>query len=329
MVDFKKRWTLGVLSGVAMALAIPNLASAQTYPSKPITLIVGFAPGGLTDLLARLVAPIMAEKLGKQVLVENRPGAAGNVGTAAVANAKPDGHTLLFTSAGPIIYNPHTYESMPADPLTQLKPVTMVAEGPLFVTVSSKTGIKSVKELIDYGKSNPGKLSYATSGAGGNMHVVLEMFRGHMGQPVTPVHYQGTSALLPDLLTNQVQFFADSASSIVEYAKNGQLTVIMATGKERHPAFPDAPTAAELGYDDLAAIKNWFGVLAPKDTPDEIVNKLYEVIKIAVDNKEVQARLTPAGMNPVASTPKAFADEIAVSSPLIGKVTKAANIKVE
>jgi tripartite-type tricarboxylate transporter receptor subunit TctC len=328
-MELTRRGTLGVIGGLAATAVLPGLARAQAYPTKPITMIVGFAPGGLTDLLARLVAPIMAEKLGQQVLVENRTGAAGNVGTAAVANATPDGHTLLFTSAGPIIYNPHTYQTMPADPLTQLKPITMVAEGPLFVTVSSKTGIKSVADLIAYAKANPGQLNYATSGAGGNMHVVLEMFRAHLGVPVTPVHYQGTSALLPDLLTNQVQFFADSASSIVEHVKSGALTVIMATGRERYPAFPDAPTAAELGYDDLAAIKNWFGVLAPKDTPDDIVNKLYEVIKVAVDNQEVRKRLEAAGMSPVASTPKAFSEEIAASSPLIGKVTETAHIKVE
>lgn len=329
MNDLTRRQALGLLGGVGAAMALPQLAFAQSYPSRPISMIVGFAPGGLTDLLARLVAPIMAEKLGQQVLVENRPGAAGNVAMAAVANAQPDGHTLLFTSAGPIIYNPHTYQNLPADPLTQLKPVTMVAEGPLFVTVSSKTGIKSVQELIAYAKANPGALNYATSGAGGNMHVVLEMFRTQIGEPITPVHYQGTSALLPDLLANQVQFFADSASSIVEYVKDGSLTVIMATGKDRHPAFPDAPTAAELGYQDLAKIKNWFGILAPKDTPDDIVKRIQEVIHEAVGNDEVKSRLAVAGMTAVASSPADFAKEIAESSPVIAAVTEAAKIKVE
>jgi tripartite-type tricarboxylate transporter receptor subunit TctC len=329
MSDITRRQALGLMGGFGATLAMPGLTLAQSYPTKPITMIVGFAPGGLTDVLARLVAPLMAEKLGQKVLVENRPGAAGNIATAAVANAKPDGHTLLFTSAGPIIYNPHTYETLPADPLTQLAPITMVADGPLFVTVNSKTGIKTVDELIAYAKAKPGALNYATSGAGGNMHVVLEMFRGHVREPITPVHYQGTSALIPDLLANQVQFFADSASSIVEHVKAGTLRVIMATGRERHPAFPDAPSAAELGYDDLAAIKNWFGVFAPTGTPDGIVKRLHEVLREAVGNDVIQSRLADAGMRGVASSPTDFAKEIAESSPVIAAATKAARIRVE
>lgn len=328
MKSMTRRRFVTAVGGLGLAAAAPALR-AQAYPTKPIRMILGFAPGGLTDLLARLVAPSMSETLGQQVIVENRAGANGNVGMAAVAAAEPDGHTLLFSSAAQIVFSPNTYKTMPADPIRGLRHITMVAEGDFIIVVNAETGAKTVAQFAELAKSRPGKLNYGTAGAGGNTHVVLELFRRKLGVDVVPVHYRGTGAALPELLANQVQLFAESQPPIEAHLKSGKLNGLTVCGRKRLDAFPAIPTAAEVGIPELANISNWFGLHAPKGTPDAVVERLGVAIRTAANGEAVKERIRAAGMSVVLNTPAEFMARIESSNKVIGEVTRAANIQVE
>jgi tripartite-type tricarboxylate transporter receptor subunit TctC len=329
MTTFSRRSALSVLAGAGAGIVSPSLLRARAYPTKPVRLIVGFAPGGLTDLLARLIAPIMAEQVGQQVIVENRPGANGNVGMAAVVNAAPDGHTLLFSSAAQIVYSPNTYKTMPADPINGLRHVSMAAEGDFIIVTNEQTGLKNLDEFLKFAKANPGKLNYGTAGAGGTHHVLFEFFKKSAGIELTPVHYRGSGPLVPDLLANQVQLFTDSLSAVDAHIKAGKMVALLVASTKKEPALPNIPTAVEVNMPALANLSNWFGLHAPKATPDAIVDKLNAAVKVAISNATILERLKVAGMVPVGDTPAQFAEKIVVANKVIGDVARSAGIQVE
>ncbi|MFT3717378.1 Bug family tripartite tricarboxylate transporter substrate binding protein [Pseudorhodoferax sp.] len=314
-------------SGAAGLATSP--AQAQAYPSKPIKIVVGFAAGGLTDILARTIAPVMSDKLGQPVIIDNKPGANGNISTAFVAGSEPDGHTLLFSSSAQIVYSPNTYKKLPADPINGLRHLSLIGEGDFIFVASTGTGVHSLAEFVTLAKSKPGALNYATSGPGGSLHVVQEIFLQHAGIQMVPVHYKGSSAALTDLVANQVQLFCDGLPSLEPYIKTDKLKPLFVTAKKRLPALPNVPTAAEVKLADLSNISNWFGLHAPKGTSDATVAKIQGALAAAMASESVKEKMRGLAIEPVFSTPAEFVARIDASNKLIGAAARAANIQID
>jgi tripartite-type tricarboxylate transporter receptor subunit TctC len=328
MNSLTRRQFATALGGAGLALAgMPALA--QNYPSKPVRLVVSFAAGGLTDIIARMVAPGMAERLGRPVIVDNKPGANGNIGTAFVANAEPDGHTLLLSSSAQIVFSPNTYKKMPVDPIHGLRHISMVGEGDFIFVVNSEVGVNSLADFVRLAKSKPRQLNYATGGPGGSLHVVQELFRQRVGIDMVPVHYKGSSAAITDLISNQVQMFADGLPSLDPYIKSGKLKPLFVSSKQRMAALPAVPSSAEVKLEELANLSNWFGLHAPKGTSDAVVSKISAALAGAMAADAVKEQMKTAAIAPVLNTPAEFVARIDAANRVIGQVARAANIQIE
>ena len=318
---------------MALGSAATGLATmpalAQAWPSKPLRLVVSFAPGGLTDILARMIAPGMAERLGQPVIVDNKPGANGNIGTAYVAQAEPDGHTLLFSSSAQIVFSPNTYKKMPADPIHGLRHISMVGEGDFIFVVNADLGVSTLADFVKLAKARPGQLNYATGGPGGSLHVVQELFRQRVGIDMVPVHYKGSSVAITDLISNHVQVFADGLPSLDPYIKSGKLKPLFVSSTKRMAALPNVPSSAEVKLAELAELSNWFGLHAPRGTPDAVVGKISAALVAAMAADAVKERLKTAAIAPVLNSPSEFVARIAAANKVIGQATRAANIQVE
>lgn len=318
------------LAGMASSIAPLAFAqSAAAWPTKPIKFIVGFTPGGGADILPRLVAPVMSEYLGQQIIVENRSGAAGNLATTYVAKAPPDGYTILASSVGQIVVSPHTSATLPVNPLTDLKHISMVAEGDQLLNINASVPARNVAEFIALAKKAPGTLFYGDAGAGGSMHLFLEYFAMLAGIEMRAVHYRSTPQLLPDFLTNRVQMSINGFRVVEDHIKDGKLRPLMLVGKKRDPRYPNVPTAAELGFKPLEVGSNWFGLHAPKDTPDAIVQRLHAALVAALKTDAVKLGMETNGVRAVGDTPQAFSARIAADYEAFGKVARAANIREE
>jgi len=304
-------------------------AFAQAYPSQPIKLVVGFAPGGLTDILARMIGQSMSEQLGKPVIVENKPGANGNISTAFVAAAAPDGHTLLLSSAAQIVYSPHTYRNMTVDPINGLRHVSMVGEGDFIFVVNSDVGVDTLAQFIALAKSKPGKLNYASGGVGGTLHVIQEMFCQKVGIQMTGVHYRGTSAAIPEVLSNQIQLFCDGLPSLDPHLKSGKLKPLFVSSAKRMEALPNVHSSTEVNLKEFSELSNWFGIHAPKGTPDATVAKIQTALSAAKASEAVRTKMRGAAIAPVFNGSAEFMAQIAVADKLIAQVTRAGNIRVE
>lgn len=315
------------VGGAATFATLP--AHAQAFPTKPVKIVVGFAAGGLTDILARTIAPVMSEKLGQPVIIDNKPGANGNISTAYVAGSEADGHTLLFSSSAQIVYSPNTYKKLPADPINGLRHLSLIGEGDFIFVASTGAGVNTLAEFVSLAKSKPGALNYATSGPGGSLHVVQEIFLQQAGIKLEPVHYKGSSAALTDLVGNQVQLFCDGLPSLEPHIKSGKLKPLFVTAKKRLPALPNVPTAAEVKMAALSNISNWFGLHAPKGTSDAVVAKIQDALAAAMASDSVKEKMRGLAIEPVFSTPTEFVARIDASNKLIRAATKAANIQVE
>ncbi len=303
--------------------------SSAAWPNKPIKFIVGFTPGGLADVLPRLIAPVMGERLGQQIIIENRTGAAGNLATTFVAKAPPDGYTILASSVGQIVVSPHTSTSLAVNPLTDLKHISMVADGDQLLNINAAVPAQTLAEFIALAKKAPGTMFYGDAGAGGSMHLYLEYFRMLAGIDIQPVHYRGTPSLIPDFLTNRVQLSINGYRVVENHLKDGKLRPLMLVGKQRDPLLPNVPTAAELGFKQLEACSNWFGLHAPKDTPDAIVQRLHAALVDALNTESVKAGMAASAVRAVGDTPQAFTQRIAADYEAFGKVARAAKIQVE
>ena len=317
------------LGGAAASIAPLAYAQNAAWPNKPIKFIVGFTPGGLADILPRLVAPAMSERLGQQIIIENRTGAAGNLATTFVAKAPPDGYNILATSVGQIVISPHTSTSLAVNPLTDLKHISMIAEGDQILNVNSAVPAQTLAEFIALAKKAPGTMFYGDAGAGGSLHLYLEYFRMLAGIDIQPVHYRGTPQLLPDFLSNRVQMSLNGYRVVETHLKEGKLRPLMLVGKQRDPRLPDVPSAAELGFKEMEACSNWFGLHAPKDTPDAIVQRLRAALVAALDTEAVKAGLLANAVRAVGDTPQAFTARIAADYEAFGKVARSAKIQVE
>lgn len=312
----------GIWTRIAAALLLvaPALASAQAYPSKPVKIVVPFAAGGTTDVVARLLAQKLTEAWGQSVIVENKAGAGGNIGADFVAKAPADGYTLLMTSGSIVTANQHIYKNLSYDPARDLVPVTNVATGPLLVTVHPSVPAKDLKEFIAYAKANPRKVNFGSAGIGTQTHLAGESFAHAAGIDIVHVPYKGESAALTDLIGGQIQMVAPNLGGAIQHIQQGKIRALAVTSKERAPQIPDVPSAAEVipGFDNAG----WFGLMAPAGTPREVIDRVYRDSAKALNSDDMKTRLTQIGMMPVANTPAEFGAAIREESARWARVVK-------
>jgi tripartite-type tricarboxylate transporter receptor subunit TctC len=316
---------LAICVGTLPAVSIGQ-ASAQDYPTRPVRIIVGFPPGGPTDILARLTGQWLQERLGQPFIVENRPGAGGNIATQAVVNAAPDGSTLLLLSHANAI-NATLYEKLPFNSQTDIVPVAGLAQVPNVVEVHPAFPAKTIAELIAYAKANPGKANYASAGNGTSAHLAAELFKAMTGTDIVHVPYRGAGPALTDMIAGQVQLTFDPIASSVEHIRAGKLRALAVTSAQRSDALPDVPTVAETipGY----AFVGWFGIGAPKGTPTQIVEKLNREINAGLADATMKRRFAELGAIPQFASPAAYAAFIAVETEKFSKAVKISGAKVE
>jgi tripartite-type tricarboxylate transporter receptor subunit TctC len=317
-----RRQFLHLAAGAAALPAVPRIAGAQAYPTRPVRIIVGFTAGSATDITARLVGQWLSERFGQQFVIDNRPGAGGNIAAEAVVRAPPDGYTLLLFSASAAI-NATLYDKLNHNFIRDIAPVASVIRGPTVMVVNPSVPAKSVPEFIAYAKANPGRISFASSGIGSGTHLAGELFKMMAGVNMVHVPYRGGGPALTDLLGGQVQVMFPSTVSSIEYIRAGRLRALAVTTATRSDALPDVPTVDEFvpGYEASA----WFGVGAPKATPAEIVEKLNKEINAGLADPKIKARLGA----PLALSPAEFGKLIADETEKWGKVIRAANIKAD
>jgi tripartite-type tricarboxylate transporter receptor subunit TctC len=323
MISMLHRWFLGVL----LAL-VAVLACAQTYPTKPIRLVVPFPPGGATDILARDVAQKLTEAWGQSVIVDNRPGAGGNIGSELVAKSAPDGYTLEMGTVGTHAINASLYAKMPYDHVKDFMPVILVAGVPNVLVVNPAVPANSVAELIAYAKANPGKLNFASSGNGTSIHLSGELFKVMAGVQITHIPYKGSAPALQDLLAGQVQMMFDNLPPSLPQIKAGKLRALAVTSLTRAPALPDVPTLSESGLPSFEA-SSWFGILVPAGTPAPIVTKLNAEIAKWLATPEAKEKLAKQGANAAGGTPDDFAKHIAAETAKWAKVVKESGAKID
>jgi tripartite-type tricarboxylate transporter receptor subunit TctC len=302
------------------------MAWAQAYPTRPVRWIVGFPPGGATDITARLMGQWLTERLGQPIVIENRPGANGNIGTEAVVNARPDGHTLLLVAANNAI-STTLYDKLNFNFIRDIAPVASIARAPNVLEVNLSVPAKTVPEFIAHAKANPGRINFASSGVGSSIHLSGELFKMMTGVDMLHVPYRGSGPALTDLIGGQVQaIFADTSSS-VEYIKAGKLRALAVTTATRVDALPDVPTVSDVvpGYE----ASGWVGVGGPRNTPIEIVAKLNHEINAALADPKIKGRLGDLGLSPLSGSPADFGKLIAGETEKWGKVIRAANIRAE
>jgi tripartite-type tricarboxylate transporter receptor subunit TctC len=282
---------------------------AQTYPAKPVRVVVPFAAGGTTDIVTRILAQRMEAIWGQQLIVDNRPGAGGNIGSEIVARSPADGYTLLMATVATHGINASLYRKIPYDPVGDFAPITLVASTPSVLMLHPSIPAGSVKELIALAKANPGQLNFGSSGNGSSHHLAGELFDSMAGVKMTHVPYKGTAAALIDLLGGRIQLTFDTLPSAMPYVKGGKLKAIAVTSAKRTRSLPDLPTIAEAGVPGYE-VTSWYGLLAPAGTPADIVRKLNADFVRAIRIPEVSEKMIEAGAEPVANTPEQFAEFI-------------------
>ena len=322
----RRRQFLHLAVGAAALPAVLRIAQAQTYPSRPVRIIIGFAPGGVVEIVARLIGQWLSERLGQPFIIESRPGAASNIATEAVVRAPPDGYTLLLVTAANVI-NTTSYEKLNFNFLRDIAPIASIIRYPFVMVVNPSVPAKTVPEFIAYAKANPGKLTMASGGIGATTHLAGELFKVMTGVDMVHVPYRGLAASFTDLLGGQVQVTFASVTSSIAYIEAGKLRALAVTGATRSDALPDIPTVAEFvpGYE----ANIWFGVGAPKNTPSQIIDKLNEVINAGLPDPKIKARLAELGGTAFVGSPADFGKLIADDTEKWGKVIRALNIKAD
>lgn len=317
--------TAVLLAFWGLACVLPSYAQSVAYPVKPVRLLVGQAPGGATDVIARLVNPKLAESMGQSVIVENRTGAAGSIAAALVAKSAPDGYNLLVVSSSYAI-NPSLYTDIPFDPLKDLAPISLIAEAPFLLVVHPSTPVRSVKELIALAKSKPGLLNYASGGNGSSGHLAGELFTYLANVNMVHIPYKGAGPALVDVIAGQVHLTFGSVLSSLGHVKSGRLRALGVTGSARSSGAPELPTIAEAG---LAGYQTttWYGLLAPANTPADIVSRLSDEMKKAVNATDVRTRILTDGAEPRGSTPREFQSHLQSEMKRASTIIKRAGIK--
>jgi tripartite-type tricarboxylate transporter receptor subunit TctC len=320
-----------VLAAAAL-LALPfasTLSHAQAWPdNKPIKLVVGFAPGGFTDVLARLIGQKLSERLHTPVIVDNRPGAAGTLGADLVAKAKPDGYTLLLAHSNSNSVAPSIYPKLPYNILTDFTPIIPVANTPLILTVNPAVPAHNVQEFIALAKSKPGALRFASSGGGSAQHLAAERFQLATGTKMTHIPYKGSGQAIVDLLSGQVELNFESPPNVLPHAKLGKLRVLAITADQRSPLLPDVPTLAEAGVKH-AEMDQWFAVMGPARMPPEITKRLNAEINAILKQPDVAEKIASQGGTVIGGSSEDFAKFIATDSAMYAKLVKDAGIRLE
>ena len=327
-----RRAALGTVAAAAAGLAAPGVlrAQGQQYPTRPVNMVVGFPPGGQTDFAARIVAPGLGQALGGTVVVDNKGGAGGNLGTDAVLRARPDGYTLLAGNANPLTINPHTFQGMTIDPL-RLTPIGMMLQSSLILCVHPSVPAKDVAEFKAWAESQAAKggADYGSASAGSLSHVAMEMFRNRIGNPeMTHVPYRGSGPAMQDFIANRFSAMFDGASVVAPFLKANQLRGILATGERRIPAFPDIATSAEQGLQDFT-FTAWIGLFGPPGLPPELVQRLNAALNQALQDQTVRQRITDQGDEPGGGTAEELGATVKRDHARWGEVVRANNIRVE
>ena len=316
----------------ALLLALPALtapsAMAQQYPSKPIVLVVPFAPGGTSEMISRLVAQKLTERLGQQVVVENRPGAAGNIAMDQVARAAPDGYTLILGHIGTLAVNPAMFPKLPYDAIKDFAPVSLIAAVPNIVAVNPAVPAKTLKEFLDLARAKPGSINYGSAGNGSAGHLAMEYLKRIAKADMVHVPYKGTGPMLTDLLAGQTQATFTGSSPLIPHIKSGKLRALAVGSAMRIPSLPEVPTVAESGFAGFETAQ-WYGIIAPAKTPPAIIQKLSVEIAQVMKQPDVIARLSGDGTVMIGSTPNEFAAYISKEMKRWGEVVHDANIKAE
>jgi tripartite-type tricarboxylate transporter receptor subunit TctC len=312
-----------------IAVAIPQGgAIAASYPERPVRFVVPFPPGGNTDILARTLAHTLSEMWKQQLVIDNRAGAAGGIGTDIVAKSTPDGYTILLGTIGSIGINPSLYPKLPYQPLRDLAPITLMSSNPLVVMVHPSVPAKSVPELVSLAKAKPRLLNYGSGGSGTSTHLSVELFKSMAGIEATHVPYRGAALASPALLGGEVSMLFDNLAPALPHIRSGRARVLAVTSARRSPVLPDVPTVQESGLPGYE-VTGWYGVLAPAGTPSAIVAKIHSDVVVALKTPEVSGRLRNDGAEAVGSTPAEFVDFIKAESTKWGGVVRKLGIKVD
>jgi tripartite-type tricarboxylate transporter receptor subunit TctC len=321
-----RREFLGVVAGAVAVPAIPRTARAQIYPARPVRLFVGYPAGGPVDIVARLIAQWLSERLGQQFVIENRAGAATNIATEAVVRAPADGYTLLLAGSTNAV-NATLYDKLNFNFIRDISPVGSIARTPYVMEVNSSVPAKTVDEFISYAAANPGKVNMATAGPGSAPHVAGELFRTMTNLDIVRVHYRGSAPALADLIAGQVQVMFDPLPSSIGHIRAGRLRPLGVTGPTRSEILPDVPTVGEFvrGYE----ASGWYGVGAPSSTPSEIIEMLNKEINAGLVDQKMKSRFADLGVVLLGGSPADFAKLIAEETEKWGKVIRTANIKPE
>ena len=311
----------------AVVAALPSIANAQTWPTRPITLVVPFAAGGAVDIPARQIAAELSPKLGQQIVVENRTGANGNIGAATVAKAEPDGQTLLFAPPGVLANNKFMFKNMPFDPDRAFAPIILVGKSPLVIAANKSVPVRNLQELISYAKANPGKLNIGTPGAGSQAHLTMELLQKSSGTRMTYVPYRGGANTNADLIGGQIDLSVNFLPAIVSLLRDGSLRGLAVTTLERSKQIPEVATVSESGFPGFESVA-WYSIVAPAGTPAPVIQRLNALINDYLRSDHGRRNLELLDMQPVGGPPEALtayiASEVAKWAPII----KAANIQM-
>ena len=318
---------LAALTGIALFAAALPCAHSQSWPSRAIRIVVPFAPGGSTDIFARLVGDRLATALGQPVVIDNRPGAGGNIGADAVAKATPDGYTLLMATTGVMAINNAMYKNLSYDAEKDLKPVIYIASITNVLIVPADSPLKSVGDVIAAAKAEPGKLSFASSGSGSSTHMSAELFRLMTGTELLHIPYKGSGQALPDVISGRVSMMFENMPGAVGHIKGAKVRVLAVTGLQHTPALPDVKTVAESGVPGYESL-SWSGIAAPAATPPEVIARLNREINAILTNPDMRQKLAEQGAQAVGGAPEAFGEHIGRERQKWSKVVRDAAIVV-
>ena len=321
--DHIARWLV-----MGLILLGTGIAQSQSFPTRPVRVIVAFPPGGGTDIVARLVGQRLSEMWSQQVLIDNRAGAAGTIGTEAAARATPDGHTLFMGTLGNLAVNQHLYPKMTVNPITEFAPITQVVDVHFVMVAHPSLAARNVTELIALAKARPGQIPYSSSGAGGAPHLGVELFKSIAKIDLTHVPYKGSAGSFQDLLGGQVMLTTDSIVQALPYIKNDKLRAIAVLGPSRSPVLPDVPTIAESGLPGYA-LTNWFGLVAPAATPSEVIAKIQGDVVRVLQQTDIRDKLSAMGATAVGNSSEQFGANIREDSAKWAKLIREVGIRAE
>jgi tripartite-type tricarboxylate transporter receptor subunit TctC len=325
---FKMRKSFGLGLAAAITFACIEVSQAETYPSRPITMVVATEAGGTTDMVARLIGEKFQKRLGQPVIVENRPGAGNVIGTSYVAKAKPDGYTLLMGSSSPLTVNPAIYATLPYDAQRDFQPISLLAFGRIVIVANASLPVTNLKEMISYSKAHPGETTYATPGNGTTQHLIGEMLKSETGLDMRMVPYRGSGPALTDVLGGRVSFMVDNLNTSLPQVRAGGLHAIAVTSADRVETAPDIPTVAESGAPGFA-VNSWIGLVGPIGMPRDIVDTLFQSLAEILHEPDVKEKLATAGLDIDGGSPEKLSQQIRSEIVRYREIIKKANIQIQ